>query len=65
MHEVQNSSVAYCKKTWFDVNKVCVSLFQQSSDSEQNITYSTVSHIRGSTQQVKPNPFDRISSNTT
>ncbi|XP_036840654.1 polymeric immunoglobulin receptor isoform X2 [Oncorhynchus mykiss] len=24
----------------------------QSSDSEQNITYSTVSHIRGSTQQV-------------
>uniref|UniRef100_A0A4W5JBZ4 Ig-like domain-containing protein n=1 Tax=Hucho hucho TaxID=62062 RepID=A0A4W5JBZ4_9TELE len=37
----------------------------QSADSEQNITYSTVSHIRGTTQQVKPNPFDQIPSNIT
>lgn len=41
-----------------NVNKVCVSFHQQPADPEQNITYSTVSHIRGTAQQVKPNPFD-------
>ncbi|XP_029608010.1 polymeric immunoglobulin receptor-like [Salmo trutta] len=30
---------------------------QYPSDLEHDITYSTVSHIRGTTQQVKPNPF--------
>lgn len=41
-----------------NVNKVCVSFHQQPADPEQNITYSTVSHISGTAQQVKPNPFD-------
>ncbi|XP_020337366.1 polymeric immunoglobulin receptor-like isoform X2 [Oncorhynchus kisutch] len=35
----------------------------QSSDSEQNITYSTVSHIRGSTQQ-DPLPDDAVTYST-
>uniref|UniRef100_A0A8C7NDK4 Immunoglobulin domain-containing protein n=1 Tax=Oncorhynchus mykiss TaxID=8022 RepID=A0A8C7NDK4_ONCMY len=47
----------------FDVNKVCVSFLRTSADSEQDITYSTVSHTRGTAQQV-PLPDDAVTYST-